>query len=312
MGIYNRDYMKDGSAGPVWGGGGASSANWPPVCKWLIIGTLAVFVLQILSSAVTEWLALDTAKTLRGQIWRLVTSAFCHDRNGIFHILFNMLFLWWFGKTLEQMYGSREFLLFYLAGTLCASFAFIGLDLVTGNLGSAIGASGAVMAVMMLYAAHFPRQKIYIWFVIPIEIRWIVLAYVIFDLYPVLLAISGRETGGTIAHSAHLGGLAFGFLYWKFRWNLGNRWNAFRMTLAGLTGAKGKSRGKPQRHRPGRKIIPMPGAQRPSTLGREPENIESEVDRILQKIADKGASSLTAKERATLVEASDRIRERDE
>ena len=285
MGIYNRDYMKDGGAGPVWGGG---SSGFPPVCKWLIIATVGVYVAQMFGGTGLEnWLALDSEKVLHGQVWQLFTSAFCHSREGIFHILFNMLFLWWFGKTLEQMYGSREFLLFYLAGALCASLAFIGLDLVTGNLGSAIGASGAVMAVMMLYAAHFPRSKIYIWFVIPVEIRWIVLAYVIFDLYPVLVTLSGGHSSDGIAHSAHLGGLAFGFLYWKFGWNLGTQWDRMRMRLTGSAAGRGRVKRKTSA-RKGRKIIPMPGTQSARPPAKTAPNIETEVDRILQRLPIKG------------------------
>ena len=94
----------------------------------------------------------------QGQVWRLLTHAFCHDRYGVFHILFNMLFLYWFGCTLESMYGSREFLLFYLAAAVFAGLAFVGLDLYTGSRIPGIGASGAVMAVTMLYAMHFPRD----------------------------------------------------------------------------------------------------------------------------------------------------------
>ncbi|MCB1097217.1 MAG: rhomboid family intramembrane serine protease [Verrucomicrobiae bacterium] len=309
MGIYNRDYMKDGgSPGSVWGGG---SAQWPPVCKWLIISTAIVFVLQIFStgnsgSVVENWLALDTSGVLHGQIWRLFTSAFCHDPSGLMHILFNMLILWWFGKTLEQRYGSREFLLFYLAGALCASIAFIGIDLASGGFGSAIGASGAVMAVMMLYAAHYPRQRIYIWFVIPVEIRWLVLAYVIFDLFPVLQTLAGNPSGDGIAHSAHLGGLAFGFCYWKFGWYLGPLWervaNVFLKTKP--------STGSKKKRASGRKIIPMPGT-RQTTGPTSAAAFEKEVDRILQKIVDKGNSSLTSQERETLLAASERIKKKD-
>ena len=67
-------------------------------------------------SLIQEWFELDPSKVLyQGQVWRLLTHAFCHERQGLFHILFNMLFLYWFGCTLEGMYGEREFLLFYLA-----------------------------------------------------------------------------------------------------------------------------------------------------------------------------------------------------
>src|SRR5262249_36864532 len=104
-----------------------------------------------------EWLQLDTKKVVyEGQVWRLLTHAFCHERYFIFHILFNMLCLYWFGCTLEMLYGSREFLLFYLTAAVVAALAFVGMDLYTGSTSPGIGASGAVMAVMMLYTMHFP------------------------------------------------------------------------------------------------------------------------------------------------------------
>ena len=94
-------------------------------------------------SYVQEWFALDVDKVLHGQVWRLVTHAFCHDTNTPWHILFNMVGLWWFGPTLESMRGSREFLLFYFGALLAGAFALVGLDLITGVRGSAIGASAA-------------------------------------------------------------------------------------------------------------------------------------------------------------------------
>lgn len=81
------------------------------------------------ASVVQDWLELDTSKVKQGQIWRILTSAFCHDRSGLWHILFNMLGLIWFGITLEHMYGDREFLLFYLTAAILSGLAFVGLDL---------------------------------------------------------------------------------------------------------------------------------------------------------------------------------------
>ena len=102
-------------------------------------------------SIVEEWLQLETRKVIfRGQVWRLVTYAFCHDRMGIWHLLLNMVALFWFGVTLETMYGQREFLLFYLGGAVVAALANVGLDLWLGSSIPAIGASGAVMGVLML------------------------------------------------------------------------------------------------------------------------------------------------------------------
>jgi membrane associated rhomboid family serine protease len=172
-------------------------------------------------SIVQEWCELDAKKVVyQGQVWRLLTHAFCHDRYGLFHILFNMLFLYWFGSTLESMYGSREFLLFYLTAAVLAGLAFVGLELYTGSSTPGIGASGAVMAVTMLYALHFPRETISVLWFFPLEMRWLMIGYVIWDLHPVLLALAGDRLYTGVAHSAHLGGLAFGFLYWMYGWRL--------------------------------------------------------------------------------------------
>ena len=145
MGFENRDYARDGSYSRGMGGGFLSDA---PVCKRIIIATVCVFIAQIFFtraptdadfrrmmervstetpevsaedfqhiigtipriSIVDEWLNLDTEKVLQGQVWRLLTNAFCHDRFGVWHILINMLLLFWFGATLESLYGSKEFL----------------------------------------------------------------------------------------------------------------------------------------------------------------------------------------------------------
>jgi membrane associated rhomboid family serine protease len=73
-------------------------------------------------SIVEEWFQLEASKVVRyGQIWRLITCAFCHDRTSPWHIIFNMLALYWFGGRLEQFYGSKEFLLFYLTAAVVSS-----------------------------------------------------------------------------------------------------------------------------------------------------------------------------------------------
>jgi membrane associated rhomboid family serine protease len=314
MGIENRDYYRDS---PVYsdggGGGGWSAGSVAPVCKYLLIITIAVFVLQLFTAPqvgavgerydlVQKWLQLDGTKVIgQGQVWRLVTCAFCHSRKKIFHIVFNMLFLFWFGRTLERMYGSREFLLFYITAALMASLAYIGLDLITGENVPMIGASGAVMGVMMLYAIHFPRQQILLFFVIPLEIRWLVLFYVIFDLYPVLLELSGsgaalepsgKEQSGGVAHAAHLGGLAFGFVYWRWHLRLEKFWLSLRaLRFDRLFGSRRGIR-----------------LHQPSREGKQ-KSMDAKVDRILEKIHAEGEASLTARERQVLMKASQQYKD---
>lgn len=328
MGIEGRDYYRQSSGYTDrltgWGWRGI-----PPVCKWVILANIIVFLLQIFItrparisdlrtpwdgagdvenvpdevlknlaylpkvSLVQDWLQLETNKVLHGQVWRLLTHAFCHDRTGVWHLLFNMLFFFWFGPTLESMYGSREFGLFYTCSAIVAGIAFVLLDLVTGSSSPAIGASGAVMAVTMLYAAHYPRTVIYVMLIIPVEIRWLVVLYVIFDLHPVLLALAGDRLDTGVAHAAHLGGLAFAYAYWKLNWRL--------------------ERYVPSLQRPNmRRWI---GPRRAIRVYRPPPAVDtpdpdSEVDDILRKIQEHGYASLTDAEKQTLTDASRRYQNR--
>jgi len=251
--------------------------------------------LQLLKkySIVQNWLQLDTPKVFSGQIWRLITSAFCHAREDVMHILFNMLFLWWFGPRLEAMYGSKEFLLFYLCAAMVASVAYIGIDLVTGDPAPMIGASGAIMAVLMLYALHFPTQTIYIMFVLPLEIRWVVVIYAIFDVYPLLMQLSGEDAYDNVAHAAHLGGLAFGYFYGKRQFRLLPFWSGVE------TWWKARRRGF--------KVVGSAPASGPS---RKSQKLADEMDAILKKISEKGEASLSAAERKTLERASRELRDR--
>jgi len=242
-------------------------------------------------SVVQEWLQLDPHKTIeQGQLWRLVTSAFCHDRYMIWHILFNMLLLYWFGTTLETMYGGREFLLFYLAAAVCSSLAFVGLAYYTGSNIPAIGASGAVMGVMMLYTIYYPFQTVLIFWLVPVPI-WVLLSvYVIYDLHPVLLALAGDQVFSTVAHAGHLGGLAFGFVYWKLGLRLETPWQRRRIPRRRIVFTT----------RAGAEPAILPHPQR--------DALNDRLDEVLQKISHEGQESLTEEEREILFRASAKLR----
>src|SRR5262245_42315555 len=125
MGIHNRDYYRDSTARtPGWISGA-------PATQWLIIATCITFVLQLVllqpgdgRSLIDEWFSLDPNAVLHLQVWRLVTFAFLHSRYDLTHLLFNMLALWWFGRAIEQLYGSREFLWFYFTAALVGGIGF--------------------------------------------------------------------------------------------------------------------------------------------------------------------------------------------
>jgi membrane associated rhomboid family serine protease len=312
MGIHDRDYYRH--EGPSFLG---SLVERGTVCKWLIGINIAVFLLQVLtrtpvdseslhrfpqfSEPLTDWLCLDASKVLHGQVWRLLTAAFLHDTHGIGHILFNMFALWVFGVTVEETRGKWEFLAFYLAAAVAASVVFVlaspqVLHLQNGSLG--LGASGAVMAVMVLSAFYNPRQVVYLFFLLPIPIWFFIGFLVLNDLFPLLGKI---ETG--VGNSAHLGGAAFAYLYYKLEWHLIGwtpalnwRWSRGRRGRSGLRLFEADD------------LTPLDAIQRERPESNE--GLTAEVDRILEKISRVGAENLTESEKEVLLRASEAIRRR--
>jgi membrane associated rhomboid family serine protease len=299
MGVYDRDYYrKDPPGGGVLGG-------VAPVCKWLIAINVVVFVLQLLTrdsptGGVSAWLMLSSDSVVKHwELWRLVTYAFCHAPDSLMHLAGNMLFLWMMGSQIEPIYGQREFLRFYLTGALLAGLGFLGFEAVIGGRGYLLGASGAVMAVTMVCAMYYPSMTILFMFVIPIELRWLVPMYVAFDMYPVLLQLGGARALDHVAHSAHLAGLAYVFLYKKYdlrytRLLAGWSWPRLKRLV------KASTTRKPEHVR----IYQPPEASVPTP------DLKLRVDEILSKISAQGESSLTESEREILKEASRRYKNR--
>ncbi len=174
-------------------------------------------------STLQEVLQLSLPDVRRGEIWRLITYAFCHARNDISHLAFNMFGLFMFGRAIEQRYGGREFFLFYLAAAVASAAAYLALELWLGRMVPSIGASGSVMGILMLYTLLHPDQEVLLFFAIPVPIRWLCLAIVLYDLYPVMMELSGTPDQSGVAHAAHLGGLAFGYIYFRYQIRL-SRW----------------------------------------------------------------------------------------
>lgn len=274
MGIYNRDYLRDDGRSTL------SSFNQDWALRFLLAVNIGVFLLQNLAPQVTASLSLSLADVRHFEVWRLLTYGFCHA--GISHIFWNMFGLWIFGKYLEPIYGSREFLAFYLVGILISGLCHLLFEALSHIPAPAIGASGGVMAVTMLAAMHFPRMQMLIFFVLPIELRWLAVLYVVAD-------VAGLTGGGTgVAHAAHLGGAAFGVAYRYFHWRI-------------LSWSGGWKLPRPRlKRRPKLRVYqPEP-----------PANLEAEVDRILAKIHDHGEASLTDQERETLRTASRKYKHR--
>lgn len=174
-----------------------------PWVKRLLIANVAMFFVTASSPVVVDLLALMPALALR-RPWSPVTYMFLHG--GTMHLFFNMIVLFFFGPRLEQRLGGRHFLGLYFASGLTAAL-FSALTPYTW----VVGASGAIYGVMLAYARFWPHDRIYIWAILPVEARWMVLGLTGLAVFGIVRMLSGGSDG--IAHHAHLGGFAGAWLY---------------------------------------------------------------------------------------------------
>jgi membrane associated rhomboid family serine protease len=173
--------------------------------RFLLIANVVIYFAQLTMRGFTESFMLVPALALR-QPWTVVTYMFLHDPNSWTHIIFNMIGLWWAGTRVESRLGSQRFLvLYFVSGLTAALFAFI-----FAYNAPVIGASGAIFGLMMAYAYFWPRDKIYLYMLIPIEARVLLIVYTAYSIF-------GLRSGiGNTAHYAHLGGLVGGFVYLQY------------------------------------------------------------------------------------------------
>jgi membrane associated rhomboid family serine protease len=180
--------------------------------KALITLNVAVYVLQVISHLFgSNFLELyfglvPIRITHELMLWQLVTYMFLHG--GIFHILFNMLTLFMFGNDLERYWGTRRFLNYYfitgIGAGICSWLA------AANSMAIVIGASGAVYGLLLAYALTYPNRIVYLNFLLPVKVKWLV---IIMGAIAFVSSVGGGEPG--VAHIAHLGGMAIGYLYLK-------------------------------------------------------------------------------------------------
>lgn len=200
-----------------------SADSFPTGVKWLLISNTALFVLYFLAVRVGfghafHSFGLIPAAVLKSfAIWQLVTYLFLHDPFGFWHILFNMLSLWWFGADLERQWGRRVFLRYYflcgIGAGICVVVANGLLHLLGwgGNMNArTIGASGAIYGLLLAFGVMYPDRIIWFNFLFPIKAKYFVM---IFGAIAFLSSLSGSDGG--VNHLAHLGGMIFGYAYLK-------------------------------------------------------------------------------------------------
>lgn len=275
MGIYDRDYNRSD-----YGGGGSQYTRMssgfgsiPPVVKWLLIINFAIFIVAFLIPAIGDFIyrygavhPITVANMI--QVWRFITYQFLHG--GVWHLVFNLMVLYFMGPLLERTWGSRAFLKFYLIAGATGGVVYT-LLVILGILpvGGMVGASGAIYGVVAVIAVMYPRMKVLLYGIIPMTMVWLVVLVIIFSLINIA---SGTNIGG---EAAHLTGLAVGFFYVKYKPLLAQ----MRMNRS-----KGAWEKKVQ----------------------QDFDFQKEVDRILDKVSQQGVQSLTSREKQILQEATRR------
>ena len=237
--------------------------------KNLLIANIGMYFVQQTMPGVTEALMFVPVFAFR-QPWTIVTYMFLHG--SMTHILFNMLGLYFFGSRVEQRLGANRFLWLYFLSGISGALLHMWL----APQAPIIGASAAIYGVILAFARFWPTDKIYIWGVLPLEARWLVIITILMSIYSGL----NGSTGG-VADFAHLGGYVGAYLY--LRW---------------LEETKGSKRFREL-------AVAAPPDRRLSNWNRV--NLQSvhelnrdEVNRILDKISASGLGSLTPQEKQFL------------
>ena len=271
-------------------GGGGGGLRIPPMTKCikrLIIINAVVFFVQLVAGALgsrdgfIEAFALNPSawNSVLSPVWQLVSYGFLHDPLSPSHILWNMLLLYMFGTWLEGVIGARRFLVFYLVTTvfgggaqLAVSVLMLQVSEATGWGAPILGASGAVLAVIIAMATLEPTRRV-ILFIIPMSMKTLAILVVGKDVLGLLMDLS--QPGGGIAHIVHLGGALTGFLAIR----TGLVWKDPLKAILARIGA----------HQTEREV-----------------GVRKKLDLLLEKINREGIASLSSSEKKFLKRASKR------
>jgi membrane associated rhomboid family serine protease len=259
-----------------------SYSSIPKGLRFLLVATVAAWVVELLPAVGGLFFQLGALIPVKAiahlEIWRFATYLFLHDTHSPMHLLFNMLALWMFGVELEEVWGTRRFVTFYFLSGIGS-----GLFSIFSWYSPVIGASGAILALLTVYACYFPDRTILLFFIFPVPVRLAVLIIGAVSLW-------GAWTGaGGIAYLTHLGGIAVGYLYYKYYSQVTEWWE--------------------RRSAPSRPAKPtILEFRRKENSEETPSSDEAEIDRILDKISRQGMESLTDKERKKLQDASKKKR----
>jgi membrane associated rhomboid family serine protease len=288
---------------------------FPPVIKNLLIINAVIYFIQLIFGEVmiggtpgwyvlNKWFALNPfADGYNFQIWQLITYQFMHG--GFGHILFNMFALWMFGMEIENMWGSKKFLYYYLLCGVAAGLLQLFIPPLLGTAAAVtIGASGAVYGVLIAFGLLFPNRHIYLYFLVPVRAKYLIGFLIILEFLLI------DSAGSNVAHLAHLGGALCGFLYIMFDKTIDS---PIKQTLMGKRGYSSGGSFKNPFENIGEKLRKRGDSIEEAKYydmkdKEESEISQEEIDRILDKISQSGYQNLSEKEKKILFEASKKMK----
>lgn len=271
----------------------------PPVIRTIIAINVVIFVLQAvigniqvggqsISRYIVQYLAFDpTLWASITQPWRFVTYMFLHGSG--FHLLFNMLWLWWMGRSVEESIGPRSFAVLYFGAGIGGAFFHIAFSFLYGA-NFVIGASGAVFGVMVAFAYLFPRVPIMLILLPPIEARFVVAGLIVLDVLFI-----GSSDG--VARIVHLGGAGIGYLLIRAHYQ-GHDLSQYIRPIERIWTQTPKKEKKKARNKNMYSVSDVEVI--------EETHDQDELDKILEKISKEGYDGLTAEEKRKLFELSKR------
>lgn len=283
--MYKRDYMRRSSSGLEFNG-----------VKWVVIINVAIFIIQELlrtwggRNSIEKFAALSVNNIQTGKIWTFITYGFLHG--GLFHILVNMLVIFFVGKILEPFLGTKRFIQLFLFAVLMGGVAWLSLNF--NKSAVVVGASAGAFGLMTFFCLLYPERPVtfLLFFILPLNLKpkWILIAMICIESFLMLFyELPGHSF---IASSSHLGGILGGFLMYQFI--LKSSFFSFFKNI----------RIEAPKWMKGKVIHKAPYTPFKLNLKSRKE-LQEEVDRVLDKINTEGFGSLTKEEKRILDKAKD-------
>lgn len=249
-----------------------------PIVKILLLVMGVIFGVQVLLQAgsvglanwVLEFFGLSFSKAVMNfHVWQFFTYLFLHGT--LFHVLFNLFALWMFGCEVETALGRQRFLQLFIQSGIFAGVAYVVWGAFGQQFSPAVGASGAIMAILVVFTILAPNRSVLLFFMIPMKMKHLMWLIIGLDMYSFVL-----NSDNGIANTAHLGGALYGWLWFRYSPRL----------VQVFRGMEQKAQAREEE---------------------KESSARAEVDRLLEKIAKEGMPSLNDKERRFLEQASRRF-----